>query len=201
MNNFSGQYSNFWKHFNLADVEFRNDSLIFNVSLWTKSLTKSTNPTNNPLSDLNYDWRSGAGNCTQGRCDGTHIDKNAWMIWEACHNLTIYKYPNGFFTDIYCDNENMCTSYTTTNPYVNGSDTLMYRNVVDECIESVEMKYWFNRQEILKSRYKAPQGFSLVEVTYGFTLVSPYSTSPFKIWSNMNFYVGKLHFLDDEMPL
>ncbi len=147
------------KKYGVADVEYKDGMMKCYFNVFVKNEEKIPQ---GPLADLYYDWKTGAGECDGGRCDGTHPEKNLMTVLETCLNYVQIQ-PNYYLTDIHTGLECFADQYPL------GSDTLLLDTLSAEfslCIESLKVRELYDNARILNSRYEVPENWAVARYQY-----------------------------------
>jgi len=114
------------------------------------------------LPDLKIDWMPGANGCWRWSCDQTISGRGASQVWNNYLNKLIPVYENSYLTDV------QQVAYWAYNNPGNGSDTLFYSadSETIPCIDSAEMRYWFDNHRLLFNTYTPPMGWAVANCNY-----------------------------------
>lgn len=149
-----------WKKYYVTDIEYKNNKLACKYLLYVKNMTKA----GVPISLLDYDWKTGAGGCDAGTCDGQYLNWDAGKALTSVLNKVVA--IQSFYTDIHPGIQYLPDVYP-----LNGSDTLLYFELFPyyfPCIYENTMNELYTNATILEARYTKPAGYSKMYSKYEF---------------------------------
>lgn len=175
-----------WTKYDVADIEFRDGKLICKFNLLVKNEEKA-----HPLTyNLNFDWKTGAGGCDAGRCDGTHPEDNAQtVLTKVLNDKTGVINPGYFLTDI-----TLGIQFYPPHNLSLGADTLLcdfYTFDESPCIYSPEMYNLYNQAKILISRYSPPENWAISRVEYKIHKTF-LPNEEWRFWTHFEIRIGKI---------
>jgi len=191
--NYFIQYSNnldfTFKKYNIADIDVKENKIVCKFILFVKNLTKAQI---GPQSALNNDWKTGAGGCDGGTCDGTIEEGSVQTVLNACLNdkSNIVK-PDYYLTDI---KSGLSSSYHS-DPF--NVHHMLLDTIVSEyspCITSEEMyKLFNNARTIVNTIYTPPTGWRKAYCDYFIYRSDSYYYPNIYYTTDFNLYIGLAH--------